>query len=120
MRDDIGPYLKAKWLTLGDHPLVGEARMEGLLGALERGRSKGTLERFGPHVGAGMRCRDLSVGTHGLVMRAVGDTMIVSPPLTLSHEEADALVERARAALDALADELTREKMLGAGSSPLG
>ncbi len=109
VRDDIGPYLKEKWLGLGDHPLVGEARMEGLLGALEIVRSKATMERFPGEAGAGMRCRDFSVGTHGLVMRAVGDTMIVSPPLTLTHEEADLLVARARAALDDLADAMVRE-----------
>jgi putrescine aminotransferase len=107
VRDDIGPYLKAKWLTLGDHPLVGEARMRGLLGALEIVADKTTMARFPAEAGAAMRCRDLSV-ENGLVMRAVGDVMIISPPLTLSHEEADLLVERARAALDAAADALTR------------
>ena len=109
VRDDIGPYLREKWLTLGDHPLVGEARMRGMLGALELVADKTTMARFPAEAGAGARCRDLAVGSHGLVMRAVGDAMIVSPPLSLSHEEADLLVGRARAALDAAADALTRE-----------
>ncbi len=108
VRDDIGPYLREKWLTLGDHPLVGEARMRGLLGALELVADKATMARFPAEAGAGGRCRDLSVAG-GLVMRAVGDVMIISPPLTLSHEEADLLVERARAALDGLADAMVRE-----------
>jgi putrescine aminotransferase len=38
---------------------------------------------------------------HGLVMRAVGDTMIIAPPLTLSHEQIDELMEKALASLDA-------------------
>jgi len=31
VRDDIGPYLQQGWRALGDHPLVGEARMTGLM-----------------------------------------------------------------------------------------
>jgi putrescine aminotransferase len=46
---------------------------------------------------------------NGLVMRAVGDSMIISPPLVISHEEVDELVRRARRTLDDLADALTRE-----------
>jgi putrescine aminotransferase len=42
-------------------------------------------------------------------MRAVGDTMIISPPFVITHEEVDVLVQRARKALDDLADELVRE-----------
>jgi len=108
VRDVIGPYLQPRWRALADHPLVGEARMRGLIGALEIVKDKATLERFPAEVAAGLRCRDLSV-QGGLVMRAVGDSMIISPPLVLSEEEADILVERARAALDALADQLVRE-----------
>ena len=42
VRDDIGPYMQSKWLALGDHPMVGEARMIGLIGALELTPSKAT------------------------------------------------------------------------------
>ncbi len=106
--DDIGPYLAKVWATLADHPLVGEARTKGLLGALELVADKATRQRF-PEVGrTGQRCRDLSV-KNGLVMRAVGDSMIISPPLVISHDEVDELARRARRALDDLADALTRE-----------
>ncbi|MGF1658717.1 MAG: aspartate aminotransferase family protein [Rubrimonas sp.] len=111
VRDDIGPYLKSRWMTLADHPLVGQARMLGLLGALEIVADKRTMARFPG--GAGARCRDLCV-RNGLVMRAVGDTMIVSPPLILSYEEAEELVVRARKSLDDLADAMTREGWRGA------
>lgn len=116
--DDIGPYLRERWLGLGDHPLIGEARMIGLLGALEVVADRGTMARG---QGWAARARDLSV-EHGLVMRAVGETLIVSPPLTLAHEEADELVGRARATLDALADALTREGAMRppASVSPIG
>lgn len=99
VRDDIGPYLQAKWATLGEHPLVGETRMVGLMGALELVKNKGTLERFSEDAGAGTICRDYLVN-NGLVMRAVGDTIVTAPPLTLSYAEADELVEKAWKCLD--------------------
>ena len=99
VRDDIGPYLQERWAQLGDHPLVGEARMVGLMGALELVANKTTCERFDEDLGVGTICRNLSID-NGLVMRAVGDTMVVSPPLILSHSEADELVEKAWQALD--------------------
>jgi len=99
VRDDIGPYLQERWNRLADHPLIGETRMVGLLGAMELVADKESLQRFPKDAGAGTMCRDLAVEA-GLVMRAVGDTMVVSPPLTLSHEEADELVDKAWTALD--------------------
>ncbi|MEM1383432.1 MAG: aspartate aminotransferase family protein [Pseudomonadota bacterium] len=105
---DIGPYLQAAWAGLSDHPLIGETRMKGLIGAAELVRGKDPMTRFEPSAQAGTRCRDLSVA-NGLVMRAVGDTMIIAPPLVISREECDDLIARARLALDALADQLTRD-----------
>ncbi|HEX5788703.1 MAG TPA: aspartate aminotransferase family protein [Woeseiaceae bacterium] len=107
VREDIGPYLQAKWHTLAEHPLVGETRMVGLMGAIELVRSKEPLERFPPKQGVGMLCRDHLV-ENGVVLRAVGDTIIGAPPFILSHAEADELVEKAWLGL-----ELTR-KSLGA------
>lgn len=98
--DDIGPYLQQRWKALGDHPLVGEARMVGLVGALELVPAKGDRSRkFAPTGEVGTLCRDISFG-NGLVMRAVRDSMIISPPLVLTHEEADELVARAARTLD--------------------
>ncbi|HEY5641570.1 MAG TPA: aspartate aminotransferase family protein [Woeseiaceae bacterium] len=99
IRDDIGPYLQERWHSLADHPLVGETRMVGLMGALELVKNKETLERFPGKQGVGTQCRDLLIET-GLCMRAVGDTIICAPPFVLTHAEADELVEKARIALD--------------------
>lgn len=99
VRDDVGPYLAERWAALADHPLVGEARSLGLIGALEL-VDPATGERFDSARGVGSLCRDLCFAG-GLVMRSVGDTMIISPPLVISHAEIDELMEKARAALDA-------------------
>ena len=102
---DTGPYLAQAWGSLADHPIVGEARTYGLLGAMEIVADKTNMARFADDASAGGTCRDIAVAS-GLVMRAVGDTMIISPPLTISHEEIDTLVARARAALDETANRL--------------
>lgn len=103
--EEIGPYLQKLWAKLGDHPLVGETRMTGLIGAAEIVADKATLARFPTEAQAGLVCRDLAV-ENGLVMRAVGDTMVISPPLVISQKECDVLVERALTTLDNLASRL--------------
>ena len=99
VRDDIGPYLQQGWHKLGEHPLVGETRMVGLMGALELVQDKESLERFPEKRGAGTVCRDILVN-NGLVMRAVGDTIVVAPPFILTHAEADELLDKAWKCLD--------------------
>lgn len=110
VREDIGPYLQKRWLALGDHPLVGEARMVGLMGALELVPNKPSRQERFPDTGkVGTIARDFSF-RNGLVMRAVRDSLILSPPLTLTHEEADHLVAVAAKTLD---DTLAAVKQLG-------
>lgn len=108
VRDDIGPYLQERWQKLGEHPLVGEARMVGLMGAVELVRNKATLEPFPEKQGVGTICRDLLID-NGLVLRAVGDTIVCAPPFVLSHGEADEMVDIAWKCFDltqqALADQ---------------
>jgi len=107
IRDDIGPYLQAKWAALADHPLVGEARMVGLMGAFELVKDKRSMERFDSKVGAGAVYRD-HVTASGLCLRASGDTIICAPPFTLSHAEADELIDKALIALN-----LTQKSLRG-------
>jgi len=97
------PYLQSRWRELAEHPLVGEARGVGMLGALELVKNKKTRERFAAS-GAGMLCREHCF-RNGLVMRAVGDTMIISPPLVINEEQIDELIDKARLCLDATARE---------------
>ena len=99
VKNDIGPYLQKGWATLGDHPLVAETRMVGLIGAIELVRTKDPVERFEEKLGVGTLCRDILVD-NGLVMRAVGDTIVAAPPFVLSHDEADEMIEKARECLD--------------------
>ena len=97
---DTGPYLKQRLASLADHPLVGEVRSFGLLGAIELVKDKATRARFDPPGRAGGICRDHCIA-NGLLMRACGDTMVMSPPLVISRAEIDELVASAKVALDA-------------------
>lgn len=100
VKNDIGPYLQKRWSALAEHPLVGEARMVGLVGALELTPDKATRAPFAVKAGTvGLMCREFCF-ENGLIMRAVDDTMIISPPLVLSHAEADELVAKAKTVLD--------------------
>jgi putrescine aminotransferase len=92
VKSDIGPYLQAGWKKLGEHPIVGATRMAGLMGAFEIVADKSSLERFEEKKGVGTICREFLID-NGLVMRAVGDTIVCAPPFVLSHKEADELLE---------------------------
>src|SRR3546814_9121902 len=48
VRADVGPYLQQRLATLADHPLVGEVRGIGLLGAVELVADKASRARFKP------------------------------------------------------------------------
>jgi len=104
VKNKTAPYLQSRWRELADHPLVGEARGLGMLGALELVKDKRTRERFA-NQGVGMLCREHCF-RNGLVMRAVGDTMIISPPLVIREAEIDELIDKARLCLDATAREV--------------
>ncbi len=99
VRDDVGPYLQRRWRELADHPLVGEARIVGLIGALELSSDKATRRMFAEPGEVGTLCRDFCI-SNGLVMRAVRDTMIVAPPLVMTRAQIDELIDKARKSLD--------------------
>ena len=99
VRDQIGPYLAGKWAQLAEHPLVGQARSVGLIGALELVRDKQARRFFDKRGEVGTICRDFCFA-NGLIMRAVRDTMIISPPLVISEEQLDELAEKAWRCLD--------------------
>ena len=105
VRDETGPYLAECLQSLSDHPLVGQVRSFGLLGAIELVEDKASRKHFEPLGRVGTLCRDHCF-QNGLVMRAVRDGMVLSPPLIIETAEIDALVETARRCLDLTAKDL--------------
>lgn len=102
---DLGPYFKEKLGSLQAHPIVGEVRTLGMFGAIEMVADKASRQRFPSERHAGLVCREHCFN-NGLVMRGVGDTMIIAPPFILSHAQVDELVEKAWRCLDLTAASL--------------
>lgn len=100
VRDVTGPYLRKKWEALADHPLVGEARIIGMMGSIALTPDKATRAAFAGDSGTvGFICRERCF-INNIIMRSVEDRMIISPPLTITCDEIDILIERARKSLD--------------------
>ena len=99
VRDDLGPYLSRQFAGLAEHPLVGEVQTCGLMGAVQLARDKASRTVFAPELEVGMVCRGHCFG-NGLIMRAVGDRMIVAPPLVMTHAQIDEMVDLIRHCLD--------------------
>ena len=97
---ELGPYFAAALASLRDHPIVGETRSLGLIGAIELTNNKAKRSRFDKCGRVGTMCRDHSF-RNGLIMRACWDTMVLAPPFVITKKEIDDLAQRARAALDA-------------------
>ena len=100
VRDVAHPHLAARWHALGDHPLVGETSLVGLMGSLALTPVKGLRARFAGEAGtAGFKTRERCFANN-VIMRHVGDRMIIAPPLVITEAEIDILVDRATKALD--------------------
>ncbi|CUK18831.1 Omega-amino acid--pyruvate aminotransferase [Ruegeria denitrificans] len=100
VRNVAGPHLKKRWEELAEHPLVGEARVEGLMGSIALTPDKATRAPFAADAGTvGYICRERCFANN-IVMRHVGDRMVIAPPLVITCEEIDIFVDRARKSLD--------------------
>ncbi len=105
VHDETGPYLANKMQEFLSHPLVGEVRNLGLMGAIELVQDKKTRKPFEPVGDTGTICRDHCFKL-GLVMRATRDTMLISPPLTWTKADIDEWAGLTRKALDLTAKDV--------------
>ncbi|MBX9450544.1 MAG: aspartate aminotransferase family protein [Mesorhizobium sp.] len=100
VRDETGPYFrKALMERLAGHGIVGEVRTIGLMGAIEIVKDKETRERFPGDGAAAVVVRDHAIA-NGMMLRATGDTMILSPPLIWTRSTIDMAADRIARALD--------------------
>jgi 4-aminobutyrate--pyruvate transaminase len=108
----ISPVAMERLARLGDHPLVGEARGTGLIGAVELVKDKETKENFGPEVAT--YCGDMCQ-KHGLILRAAaGNAVAFCPPLIIQEDEIHQLFDRWEKALDDTLDYVQSEKLMAA------
>ena len=99
VKGELGAYLARRYGELNDHPLVGLAETCGFMAGLVLVKNKLTRERFSAEIDVGMVCRGHCM-RNGLLMRAVGDRMIVAPPLVMTHSDIDEMLALIRLALD--------------------
>lgn len=106
VRDESAPYFHEVMQQLSDdHPIVGEWRGAGLLGAMHLMKNPQSREFFAPEDDPAGKCREYCLD-HGLIMRAVGQAMILCPPLTISRSEIDEIAEKATIGLNETAKQL--------------
>ncbi|HLM54338.1 MAG TPA: aspartate aminotransferase family protein [Pseudoxanthomonas sp.] len=106
-RTEIAPYLAQRWHELGEHRLVGQSRIVGMIGALELVPDKTRRAFFDDRGTVGPLCRDRALA-NGLILRATYDAMLLSPPLIIGRAQVDELFEKAWKALEETAAALGR------------
>ena len=107
----MGAYFAKRYAELGDHPLVGMTESCGFVAGLVLVKNRQTRERFSADEAVGMVCRGHCF-RNGLIMRAVGDRMIIAPPLTMTHADIDELVRLIRQALDLTLHDLHQKGLM--------
>jgi putrescine aminotransferase len=110
VKRSIGPYFQRRIRAVfADHKLVGEVRGIGMLAALELVADRQERRSFPRERNVGTICRDHCFN-NGLVMRAIRDTMVLSPPLIISETEVDQLLAKAKRCIDLTAADLEKSK----------
>lgn len=99
---NVADHMEKRWKELENHPIVGQARIQGMVAALELVKDKSSRERLAPDAEGTVLCRDTAIA-NGLIVRAVDDTIICAPPIICTKEEVDTLIERLLIGLDTTA-----------------
>jgi 4-aminobutyrate--pyruvate transaminase len=95
----VAPQFQARLAALSSHPLVGETRGIGLVGACELVQDKTTKAAFEARLAVGAKCMQLCEG-HGLIVRAIGDTIAMCPPFIITPDEIDEIFTKLERGLD--------------------
>ena len=93
------PVFEGRFAKLADHPLAGEVRCKGMIGAVELVADKATKRAFDPKSMVGLKAVENSQ-KHGLINRMLGDAVALCPPLTISESEMHEMFDRLERAID--------------------
>jgi 4-aminobutyrate--pyruvate transaminase len=97
---------------LADHPMVGEARHCGLVGGVEVVADRKTKRPFEPSLGVGAMVAALA-RNHGLISRAIGDTIALCPPMIIKEDELNEMFDRLEKALDEAEAKVSKDGLRG-------
>jgi 4-aminobutyrate---pyruvate transaminase len=95
----VGPYMQKALREFATHPLVGEVRGEGLIAAVELVADKATKARFDPPGKVGGYFFNKG-HEHGVIVRAIGDSICFCPPLIITEAQIDEMIGRFARTLD--------------------
>jgi 4-aminobutyrate--pyruvate transaminase len=95
----VSPRLQSGLGALQNHPLVGEARGIGLIGAVELTQSKKDKKGFDAKLGLGAYVQNRAAH-HGVILRNMRDAVAVCPPLIITEDEIEELLQGLHRALD--------------------
>ena len=109
----LAPKFQARLRAFAEHPLVGEVRGIGMIGALEFVSNKATKAGFTPPGSIGTYCFE-RCHVHGLIPRNVGDGVAFCPPLIITEAQIDEMFDKFTLALNDTLDYVTREGLLAA------
>ena len=96
--NELSPAFLKRLHSFGSHPLVGETRGVGLIGALELVSDKTTKAGFEKPGATGLKLAELG-HEEGIIFRAIGDIIAFCPPLIISEAQIDDLFNRFERAL---------------------
>ncbi|MGD9600624.1 MAG: aminotransferase [Gammaproteobacteria bacterium] len=109
----LAPKFQARLRSFAGHPLVGEIRGVGMIGAIEFVSNKATKAGFNPPGSVGTYCFE-RCHVHGLIPRNVGDGIAFCPPLIITETQIDEIFDKFTLALNDTLDYVTREGLLAA------
>jgi 4-aminobutyrate--pyruvate transaminase len=108
---EIAPQFQAALNALASHPLVGDTRGIGLVGACELVQNKTTKAAFDAKLAVGARAMHLCE-EHGLIVRAIGDVIALCPPFIVTAAHIDEIFAKLRRGLDDTLEWARRERVL--------
>jgi 4-aminobutyrate--pyruvate transaminase len=110
----VAPIFQLRLKALADHPLVGEARGMGMVGAIELTSDKRAKKPLDPKRGVGAQVV-AHAQNEGLIVRFIaGDVISLCPPMIIQPAEIDELFDKLTRALDKTLDWAKREQLLAA------
>jgi 4-aminobutyrate--pyruvate transaminase len=107
----VAPQFQARLASLASHPLVGDTRGIGLVGACELVQDKRTKASFDAKRAVGAKCMQLCEA-HGLIVRAIGDSIALCPPFIVTPDDIDEIFTKLARGLDDTLAWAMRERLL--------
>lgn len=102
----VAPHFHAVLQKLLQHPLVGDARYRGMLGALELVADKATKRRFDTALGLSEQITQAAY-RNGIIFRAFQDNILgFAPALCYTAADFERMYERVKRTLDAVLDQM--------------